>query len=59
MEAFEEEKERLFQSLGEAQKMVLATSLQDKVTARMVNVIIRNHTSYFQTDLMSRKCGQL
>jgi len=49
----------LFEQIGECNKMVLSTSLHDKVTSRMMSVIITNKLFYFQTDKNSRKYEQL
>lgn len=39
--------------------MVLSTSLQDKVTSRMMSIVQMNGLFYFQTDRTSRKYDQL
>jgi general stress protein 26 len=47
---FEKKVDELFQSLGPNQIMVLATSANNKVTARSMSFIIDNGRLYFQTD---------
>ena len=59
MQQFEEQKELLFQYLGEAQKMVLSTSLHDKVTSRIMSIVVLSEKFYFQTDIMMRKYDQI
>ena len=59
MQQFEMQKKLLFQSLGESGKMVLSTSLHDKVTARTMSMIILDAKFYFQTDVMFRKYEQI
>ena len=59
MQLFEEQKDVLFKQLGEAKKMVLSTSLYDKVTSRIMSVIIADSKLYFQTDITFRKYEQL
>lgn len=49
----------LFEKLGSGQIMTLATSLNDKVFARSMSVIICNQKFYFQTDKAFDKCYQL
>jgi len=49
----------LFQKLGNAKKMVLATSQDNKVTARMMSCIIYNDMIYFQTDKKFIKYKQI
>lgn len=44
---------------GKGRKMVLSTSLQDYVTARMMSVVQREGIFYFQTDREMRKYEQL
>lgn len=50
---------KLFESLGENRKMVLATSYKDRVTARMMSVIITDEKFYLQTDKNFLKYQQL
>ncbi len=49
----------LFEKLGSGQIMSLATSLNGKVFARSMSVIICNHKFYFQTDKTFDKYYQL
>ena len=56
---FEEERRKFFTELGESKNMVLSTSADDKVTSRMMSVIIFDGCFYFQTDITFRKCGQI
>lgn len=48
-----------FDKLGNAKKMVLSTSFNDKISSRMMSLVIINHCFYFQTDLTFRKYQQL
>lgn len=59
MQIFNEQTQILFQSLGPGRLMVLSTSYNDRVTSRMMSVIIDNGCFYFQTGSNSRKYGQL
>ena len=59
LQKFAEQKDLLFQHLGESQKMVLSTSLNDKVTSRTMSIIIVDDKFYFQTDIMFRKYSQI
>ena len=59
MQQFEMQKSLLFQSLGESKKMVLSTSLHDKVTSRTMSIIILDAKFYFQSDIMFRKYEQI
>ena len=45
----------IFQQIGDHAKIVLATSHQDKVTARKMSFLIMNGIFYFQTDKTFRK----
>ncbi len=59
METFNRERSALFEQLGEYKKMVLSTSLHDRVTSRMMSVVITDHRFYFQTDKNFRKYEQM
>ena len=48
-----------FAGFGPAKKMVLATSIADHVTARMMSVIQADSCFYFQTDKTFAKHEQL
>ncbi len=50
---------KFWQELGPARKMVLATALAEKVTARMMSVVVLEKKLYFQTDLTFRKYQQI
>ncbi len=56
---FEEERRKFFAELGESKDMVLSTSADDKVTSRMMSVLIFDGCFYFQTDINFRKCSQI
>lgn len=55
MNIFDNECEKLFNQMGNGRKMVLSTSLNDKVTSRTMSVVIINKHFYFQTDKNFRK----
>lgn len=59
MERFEEKLADFYEQFGESKIMVLATSLHDKVTSRMMSMIVLDGQFYFQTDTNSRKYQQL
>ena len=59
MEQFKEKLEKLFMDIGSSRKMVLSTSYQDKVTSRMMNIIVLDGCFYFQTDRTFRKYEQM
>ena len=59
MKEFIEQCALLFHDLGESKKMVLSTSLENKVTSRTMSVIIVNEKFYFQTDKAFRKYEQI
>ncbi len=59
MEAFDVKCTLLFDLIGNYKKMVLSTALNNKVTSRMMSVVISNQQFYFQTDKISRKYEQL
>lgn len=56
---FEERCRDLFKILGESKNMLLSTSACDKVTSRMMSVIIFDNCFYFQTDITFKKCSQI
>lgn len=56
---FEVHCKKLYKELEDHGKMVLSTSSNDKVTSRMMSVIMKNGLFYFQTDLTFRKYEQL
>ncbi len=59
MQTFDKQTYLLFQHIGTHKLMVLSTSYNDKVTSRMMSVIIKNNCFYFQTGSNSRKYEQL
>lgn len=59
MGLFEQEKNQLFEKLQDHGNMVLSTSLHDRITSRMMSVIVKDQAFYFQTDRTFRKYGQL
>lgn len=59
MNNFEERCRELFEIFGESKNMVLSTSADDKVTSRMMSVIVLDGIFYFQTDITFRKCSQI
>ena len=59
MEQFKEKLEKLFMDIGSSRKMVLSTSYQDKVTSRMMSIIVLDGCFYFQTDRAFRKYDQM
>lgn len=56
---FEKRLNDFFEQLGQSLKMVLATSLDTIVSARMMSIIIKNGRFYFQTDRAFRKYRQI
>lgn len=59
MERFDVKCTEFFGQLGEHGIMVLSTSLNDKVTSRMMSIVIIHNKFYFQTDKSFRKYNQL
>jgi uncharacterized pyridoxamine 5'-phosphate oxidase family protein len=56
---FQKESEKFFKSLGASKLMVLATSENDRVTARMMSCVIIDRNIYFQTDKKFDKYAQI
>ncbi len=56
---FHKRLEEIFQKLGESQIMCLATSSEDRVTARSMSVIVMGQKFYFQTDRRFLKYNQI
>lgn len=56
---FNEKLNNFFKSIGQSSKVVLATSLDDIVSARMMSVVIFKKCFYFQTDITFRKYNQI
>lgn len=52
-------KDEVFNQLGSNKIMVLATSFEDRVTARSMSCIIMGHKIYFQTDKFFLKTEQI
>ncbi len=52
-------REEVFNQLGNSKVMVLATSFEDRVTARNMSCIIMDHKIYFQTDKRFLKTQQM
>ncbi len=48
-----------FKEFGDSKKMVLSTSANDKVTSRMMSIILLEGCFYFQTDKNFRKYAQI
>ena len=59
MNTFSVQYNAFLSEFGKGRKMVLSTSLDDKVTSRMMSVVQQNGIFYFQTDKHSRKYDQL
>lgn len=51
--------EEFFRNLGESKKMVFATSFQNRVSARMMSIVIFDNKFYLQTDKNFLKYLQL
>jgi uncharacterized pyridoxamine 5'-phosphate oxidase family protein len=56
---FTQKLNELFSKLGNHSIMCLATSFNDKVTARSMSIIIYNNKFYFQTDTNFQKFEQI
>ena len=56
---YTKEFEGLFNMIGKAQKMALATSSNNRVTARTMSFIVENKKLYFQTDINFTKFHQI
>lgn len=56
---FEHEKDKFFNTLGEGKKMVLATSANNRTTARMMSCVIIDGLIYIQTDINLLKYKQI
>lgn len=59
MEEFNNQYEMLLKQLGKGKTMVLSTAFNDKVTSRMMSIIITDGLFYFQTDRTFRKYEQI
>jgi len=59
MSEFKKEVEVFYKLIGKYNKMVLATSANNRTTARMVSCIIDSETIYFQTDKTFLKYEQI
>ncbi|MGN0379981.1 MAG: pyridoxamine 5'-phosphate oxidase family protein [Butyrivibrio sp.] len=56
---FEDKYFEFWKEFGTCKKMVLSTSLNDKVTSRMMSIVVMDGKLYFQTDMKFRKYIQL
>lgn len=59
MKNYEKKLNEFYKSFGTHKTMVLSTSLNDKVSSRMMSIIFTNGKFYFQTDKTSRKFSQI
>lgn len=59
MTSFETQWTIFWTKFGDYKKMILSTSLNQKVTSRMMSIVQKNGVLYFQTDKTSRKYRQL
>ena len=59
MQEYNEAKKILFERIGESSKMVLATSVNNIVSARTVSVLCINGLFYFQTDRSMDKAREI
>ena len=59
MELSEERIAGFFSDFGKGRKMVLSTSVNDRVSSRMMSVVQINNEFYFQTDRNLKKYHQL
>lgn len=59
MSDFESKCRILFDDIGDHKTMVLSTSLNDKVTSRMMSIVLIGGKFYFQTDFNFRKYKQI
>ncbi|MDD6395459.1 MAG: pyridoxamine 5'-phosphate oxidase family protein [Firmicutes bacterium] len=59
MYEFEIKCREFFKQIGNHNTMVLSTSLNDKVTSRMMSIIVIDGKFYFQTDNTFRKYQQI
>lgn len=59
MADFEYKLNHFFRELQDGKPMVLSTALRDKVTSRMMSVVLQDGLFYFQTSCHSRKYYQL
>ena len=59
MEQFTDRYEEFLCEFGAGRKMVLSTSENDRVSSRMMSVVLVNGIFYFQTDTELRKYHQL
>ena len=59
MQEYNKALNRLFERIGESSKMVLATSVDQIVSARTVSVLVFNGNFYFQTDRFMEKAKEI
>lgn len=56
---YQEKYQAFLSEFGKGRKMVLSTSENDKVSSRMMSVVLKNGLFYFQTDMTMKKYRQL
>ena len=59
MHDYQDQRTKIFQKLGKAKQMVLATSLGTRTTARMMSCVVLEGCFYFQTDRKFLKYEQM
>ncbi len=59
MDSFKEKLNGLLADIGKSRKMVLSTSVNDRVSSRMMSIVQIDGEFYFQTDINLRKYSQL
>lgn len=59
MGAYQDQHAKVYQKLGKAKQMVLATSFEGRTTARMMSCVVFDGCFYFQTDRTFLKYKQM
>ena len=59
MNILNEKLDEFFDELGNGRTMAASSSLNDRVTSRMMSIVVIDSKFLFQTDLNSRKYNQL
>ncbi|MEA4861526.1 MAG: hypothetical protein VB127_13650 [Sphaerochaeta sp.] len=59
MGAYQDQHAKVYQKLGKAKQMVLATSFEGRTTARTMSCVVLDGCFYFQTDKTFLKYGQM
>jgi hypothetical protein len=59
MDAYQDQHAKVYQKLGKAKQMVLATSFEGRTTARTMSCVVLDGCFYFQTDKTFLKYGQM